>query len=270
MKKCKYSLSFSQNLSLCQIWLVDGTFKSCPKLFSQLYTIHGCTNDGWTFPAAYCLLRSKSAVTYTKMLNAVVDGCKGYILRPDIILMDFEKSMMKAAVSVFDGITLQGCLFHFCQSLWRKFMSLDIEEKSAAPLTYFWRKCCALAFVSPNMIDFSYKVLSREAREKFPQMSNFMKYLKDTYIGDQYNLPMFPPTFWSVHNRVIENQPRTNNALESWSRRLNATSRVIHPYFNNSNLANNMAQVKKSRLQLESDEDDIWNKCNHHYKTQLR
>jgi len=135
-------------------------------------------------------------------------------------------------------------------------MSLDIEENSAAPLTCFWRKCCALAFVSPNMIDFSYKELSREAREKFPQMSNFMKYLKDTYIGDQYNLPMFPPTFWSVHNRVIENQPRTNNALESWNRRLNATSRVIHPYFNNNNLANNMAQVKKSRLQLESDDDE--------------
>jgi len=111
---------------------------------------------------------------------------------------------------------------------------------------------------------------------------------------------------------VIENQPRTNNALESWNRRLNATSRVIHPYFfkfteiiqkqqqfteDNFELrisgtqlrkqkthtieldkrlltlvtnftdmelddflrgiANNMAQgVKKSRLQLESDDDE--------------
>ena len=100
-----------------------------------------------------------------------------------------------------------------------------------APLTLFYRKCCALAFVPLNMIEFSFKELCQEARENYPQMTNFMNYLKETYIGDQYNTPMFPPVFWSVHNRVILNQPRTNNALESWNRRLNSTSRVIHPYF---------------------------------------
>jgi len=108
-----YCYSYLQNLSLCETSLVDGTFKTCPKMFSQLYTIHGSTEDGWTFPAVYCLLRSKSAATYTTMLNAVVDGCIGYILRPEIIFMDFEKSMMKAAVSVFEGISLQWCFFTF-------------------------------------------------------------------------------------------------------------------------------------------------------------
>jgi len=158
-----YCYSYLQNLSLCETWLVDGTFKTCPKIFSQLYTI-------------------------------------------------------------------QGCFFHFCQSLWRKYMTLDIEKNSSA-LILFYRKCCALAFVSPQMIEFSFKVLSREARDNFPEMNNFMKYLKETYVGDLYNTPMFPPAFWSVHNRVIQNQPRANNAVESWNRRLNSTSWVIHPCF---------------------------------------
>ena len=109
-------------------------------------------------------------------------------------------------------------------------MTLDIEKNSSA-LILFYRKCCALAFVPSHMIGFSFKELSREARDNFPEMNNFMKYLKETYVGDLYNTPMLPPAFWSVHNRVIQNQPRTNNAVESWNRRLNSTSRVIHPYF---------------------------------------
>jgi len=72
-------------------------------------------------------------------------------------------------------------------------MTMDIE-KNSAPLILFYRQCCALA-------------------------------------GDLYNSPMFPPAFLSVYNRVIQNQPRTNNAVESLNRRLNSTSRIIHPYF---------------------------------------
>jgi len=168
--------------------LLTGLVRRALKSFPSCTRFTG-TEDGWTFPAVYCLLRSKSAATYTTMLNAVVDGCKGYILRPEIILMDFKKSMMKAAVSVFEGISLQWCFFYFCQSLWRKYMTLDIEKNSPA-LILFYRKSCALAFVPPHMIEFSFNERSRETRDDFPEMSNFMKYLKETYVGDLYNIPV--------------------------------------------------------------------------------
>lgn len=35
-------------LSECEILFVDGTFKSCPKMFYQLFTIHGVKNHNYT------------------------------------------------------------------------------------------------------------------------------------------------------------------------------------------------------------------------------
>ena len=35
-------------------------------------------------------------------------------------LLDFEKATLQAAVNVFPGATLAGCLFHLGQSLWRR------------------------------------------------------------------------------------------------------------------------------------------------------
>jgi len=68
-------------------------------------------------------------------------------------------------------------------------MTLDIEKKSPA-LILFYRKCCALAFVPPHMIEFSFNEPSGETRDNFPEMSNFMTNLKEPYVGDLFNTPV--------------------------------------------------------------------------------
>jgi hypothetical protein len=50
---------------------VDGTFKSCSKLFYQFFTIHGELNNNY-IPLVYFLLPSKSANCYTYAFQHLV------------------------------------------------------------------------------------------------------------------------------------------------------------------------------------------------------
>ena len=50
-------------------------------------------------------------------------------------------------------------------------------------------------------------------------------YFEDTYIGGlqrrgRRRQPPFAHDMWSVHNRVEEGLPRTNNHIEGWHRRM--------------------------------------------------
>ena len=47
---------------------MDGTFKSAPRIFSQLYSIHGVSYRR-VVPLVYCLLADKSHATYYKMFR---------------------------------------------------------------------------------------------------------------------------------------------------------------------------------------------------------
>lgn len=61
------------NLSLLRrahLWLVDGTFKTAPRLFYQLYTVH-CIFESETFPVLYALLPNKSSATYESMFKEI-------------------------------------------------------------------------------------------------------------------------------------------------------------------------------------------------------
>ena len=60
-------------LSFASIWMADGTFKTVPSLFVQLYTIHGLVGgsypfrDGHLLPCIYVLLPGKSSNLYQRM-----------------------------------------------------------------------------------------------------------------------------------------------------------------------------------------------------------
>ncbi|RWS19101.1 uncharacterized protein B4U80_11224, partial [Leptotrombidium deliense] len=56
---------FAQRLANSEMIFADGTFKSVPKLFAQLYTFHA-KYDEQMITLAYCLLPNKSAATYER------------------------------------------------------------------------------------------------------------------------------------------------------------------------------------------------------------
>ena len=70
---------------------MDGTFKSVPRLFSQLYTIHGLYR-GHVVPLLFCLLDSKTRATYHSVINIIKDHLaeENLLLDPASVMSDFE------------------------------------------------------------------------------------------------------------------------------------------------------------------------------------
>ena len=103
--------STRKNLSVlnsCSSVFMDGTFKTVPNVFGQLYTIHGLKN-GFCMPLIFCLLPNKKADTYVKFL------CYVQTLTPfsntKSITTDYELAMIKAIRAEFDDVNHYGCFF---------------------------------------------------------------------------------------------------------------------------------------------------------------
>jgi hypothetical protein len=60
-------------------FFVDGTFKSCPRQFAQLYSLHvdlGCTSqDNYIHPVLFALLPDKKETTYHCLLTLLKNWC---------------------------------------------------------------------------------------------------------------------------------------------------------------------------------------------------
>lgn len=69
------------------MWLLDGTFKTCPLLFHQLFTIHG-VKEKKSIPLVFALLSHKTQSIYEHLFKEIVGLQDG--LNPKYIMSDFE------------------------------------------------------------------------------------------------------------------------------------------------------------------------------------
>ena len=89
-------------LKLSRIWLADGTFKTAPSLFTQVYVIHALRGGpnlmkyGHLLPSLFVLLPNKTEAVYSKMWEQIQHLCPQ--ADPAEMLMDFEK----AAINSFE------------------------------------------------------------------------------------------------------------------------------------------------------------------------
>ena len=111
---------------------------------------------------------------------------------------------------------LEGCLFHFCQALWRNLQEWGLVvmyRDSTSHLKRFVKKIMALAFLPSDRIEamFNFLVSSKWPQgvpQQHPQLLGWLQYVRVTWI---YN-DSFPRHLWSVIFRLDN---RTNNFLES-------------------------------------------------------
>ena len=91
-----------------RFWACDGTFKTCPEVFYQLYSIHAtCEYTGQVYPCVYALLTSKRQGTYRSLLDRILANGQG----PQEVIMDFELAARNAFESKFPGVDVQFCFY---------------------------------------------------------------------------------------------------------------------------------------------------------------
>ena len=88
--------------------LGDGTFKSCPKFFFQLYTLHAFQNGRYT-PCMFCLLPDKKKTTYEKMLEMLLETTRELQIElcPEEMFVDLEVSVHAALSSTWPSCKIR-------------------------------------------------------------------------------------------------------------------------------------------------------------------
>ena len=100
--------SAEQNLDLLEStpqWHEDGTFKCCPALFYQLYTVHGVMN-GHTISLVYMFMKRKTRKLYLRVLNELKE------MNPCLPLyqlaIDFKIACLLAFEELISKVSIKG------------------------------------------------------------------------------------------------------------------------------------------------------------------
>ena len=207
----------------------DGTFYTCPDLFTQLYTLHAFV-DGAIYPLVYALLPGKSHTIYTRFLNLLKETCRqhGIELQPTTLFIDYETAVRNAAYTVFPGITIKGCFFHYTQCIWRKTQAtgLQIHYKTNDDINRLVRRAAVLPLLPMQNIEdvWLHTLEDIDNADTNINTVSFTDYVTEQWVENNRDL-------WNHHNTE---GPRTTNNLEGWHHKLK--SHVQHPHPNIYNL----------------------------------
>ena len=214
-----------ERLSTANIWYIDGTFKFCPSLFYQLFTINIFVEEQQV-PAVYMLLPGKSRLIYDKAFLSLKQAMQERDLdfEPLEILVDFELALHQSIRLHFPGTLIRSCYFHFNQALWIwvQINGHSVLYKENEPFRSFIQCSSAIPFLPVSYLRLAWRGLKSSVPEQ-PQYSDFIAYFERTWIYG-----VLPLKMWNQYDNA---GPRTNNNLESWHNRLNRLAMKSHPNF---------------------------------------
>ena len=213
----------------------DGTFKTRPKIYQQLYIIMAW-HKGVCQPAAFCLLGGKHGDTYIRMIYEINKGiiALGLTWKPEFVSLDFEMGAILAFIFCFPAIKIIGCWFHFGQCLFRKILEIGLKTQYGddEELKKLVQNCISLALCHPDeVVDiFVSHVINKSVpiQRKYPRFDEFIKYMTKTWIeGEGESGPLFKIEWWN-HWKHLET--RTNITNEAYNFRLTVKmGSQIHP-----------------------------------------
>ena len=200
-------------------WFDDGTFKVCPEMFFQLYSVHALINKRVS-PCVFVLLPHKTGITYQRFFNELSNHINN---GPISMMFDFEIGAINAACQAFPGLGTNGC-FSIFASMSKKVQAVGLQQRynDDAGFALHIRMIMALAFVRPADVIATFEDLCDEIRQRFQDdLDEVLDYFEDTYIGRprrnrQRAAPTFSINLWNVFQRAQTELPRTNNNIEGW------------------------------------------------------
>lgn len=211
---------------LCEVdtLFMDGTFKTSPKLFMQLYVIHSILGNT-TVPTVYSYLERKNRDTYNELFTAINNAChqRQLVFNPQNIHIDFEDAVIKAWRAVMGANrNVVCCFFHLCQNTFDHIRDLGLVDQYRDD-DDFKLFCCsidALAFLPEGDIVAGMAHL----RANMPAAAlPLINYFDQTYVNGTVSIngrhapPQFPPELWSVYEETLSGFARTNNHSEAFN-----------------------------------------------------
>ena len=227
---------------------MDGTFRSAPNMFSQLFIIHALV-DGHVCPMLYCLLPAKDTAVYTLLFRLICDKARefGLEFRPDVVWVDYEAAITRSIRYVLRGTVIKGCYFHYCQALRRRYSREGLTNHVFHPgtvRTVVFRLMC-LPFLPVEDIGPTFDIVSNPLgwdvlpHDVHLSLGRFVRYVQRMWIESAMGQER-----WNVWSTDI----RTNNSVEAYNACLNAK---LPPHPNVYQLVEFLSkEIKKTRIRL--------------------
>ena len=117
-----------QLLSGAQTCFMDGTFKTAPLLFKQIYIIRANLASS-AVSCVYVFLQRKDQDTYNELFTELARRAEqmGHYLDPDIIVTDFELEVANTIKIVIGRhVNTKFCFFHLTQNTWKKVQKVGL------------------------------------------------------------------------------------------------------------------------------------------------
>lgn len=258
------------------MWYIDGTFQVVPNMFYQLWTVHGKVANT-VFPFAYVLMQNKAEEGYVRILRQLQESARELQLpnidrNPTKIMLDFEKGAINACREVYPQAHICLCLFHFGQSLYRKVIEVGLQAQynmEDSPVKRWVLSAIGLAFVPCEDVVETFLQLQDEIDEENDDMirlEDIAEYLDRTYIrgrparGRRRAVPpRYPLEMWNVYNRTIDDEARTNNAVEGWHHKFNkmVNKRRVSMFSLLDEIRNEQNDTEAAILQLNTGQRNI-------------
>ena len=222
-------------LRSCNAILMDGTFKTTPHHFLQLYTIHGTRLEGVdqkpgkAVPLIFFLFPNKTEGTYVRGFDQLSLLLPGWM--PNRVMLDFERAAINAVQTRWPNSQVTCCFFHLNQNIWKKINELGLstfygnDVENATKL----KMISALAFVPPADVINSWDDLlmilqpwiQQQPQDMQQRIDDLLMYFEVNYIGQNIAGVRRAPRvaaieMWNVRERTLENYGRTDNEVEGF------------------------------------------------------
>ena len=206
---------------------LDGTFKSVPVLWKQLF-IWMIKYNGFWIPVVWSWLPDKSAESYKVLIHMVQDKLKELNINFNIneIISDFEINIQKAADHLITGIRILGCFFHLSKCFWKRLQmkGMVTEYDDNVEFRDFVKSAIALAHLPLTDLEEGVEYL-KSVQFDDDKCKEFQNYLC-TYIEEYWINGPFPPQVWNCFKRT---EDLTNNNQEGFNSKINKEVKQIHP-----------------------------------------
>ena len=181
-----------------------------------MYSIHAMT-CGIVVPVIYGLLSSKKTRLYKKFFDKCEETTKmKFLHRKVILLSDFEVCFFQF---LDEQVLKKTCLFHYCQSLWRKAQELSqIEYLKKGEFYELVRCLMVLPLVKIERVLDLFLLLKELYTNDIEK--KMICYFESNYISGRYKMD-----YWNLYKISV----RCNNFVESFHAMINKFIDVCHP-----------------------------------------